>query len=98
MEGIDMSAKTAGGSNCFAGGDKMGSCCQVESVLSVDERGQMVLPKEIRDKAGIRAGDKLALISWESDGKICCLSLIKAEELTGMVKNMLGPLMKDVLK
>jgi antitoxin PrlF len=98
MEGIDVNAKTAGGSNCFADGNKIGSCCQVESVLSVDERGQMVLPKEIRDKAGIRAGEKLALISWESEGKICCLSLIKVEELTGMVKNMLGPLMKDILQ
>jgi len=24
-------------------------CCKVESVITVDERGQMVLPKEIRD-------------------------------------------------
>ncbi|MEI8331114.1 MAG: hypothetical protein WCF90_05630 [Methanomicrobiales archaeon] len=27
------------------------SGCKVEAVLSVDERGQMVLPKVIRDKA-----------------------------------------------
>jgi antitoxin PrlF len=93
-----MNAKNTGGSSCCDTGDKVESCCQVESVLSVDERGQMVLPKEIRDKAGIRAGDKLALISWENEGKICCLSLIKVEELTGMVKNVLGPLMKDILK
>jgi antitoxin PrlF len=76
------------------------SCCgntfQVEALISVDERGQMVLPKETRDKANIRAGDKLALISWEQEGQICCLSLIKADSLTGMVKNMLGPLMKDL--
>ena len=36
------------------------SCCRVESIISVDERGQMVLPKDLRDKANIRAGDKLA--------------------------------------
>jgi len=24
-------------------------CCRVESIVSVDERGQMVLPKEIRE-------------------------------------------------
>jgi AbrB family looped-hinge helix DNA binding protein len=40
----------------------------------------MVLPKEIRDKANIRPGDKLTLVSWEKDGKICCINLIKAEE------------------
>ena len=27
-------------------------CCKVEAMVSVDERGQMVLPKEIRDKVG----------------------------------------------
>ena len=73
-----------------------GSCCKVEALVSVDERGQMVLPKEARDKANIRAGDKLAVVSMEKDGKTCCLSLIKAESLTGMVKSMLGPLMEEV--
>ncbi len=72
-------------------------CCKIESVVTVDERGQMVLPKELRDKAGIGAGDKLALISWQKDGKACCFSLIKVEELTGMVKNLLGPVMQEIL-
>ena len=76
-----------------------GTCsCKVEALVSVDERGQMVLPKELREKANIRAGDKLALINWEKEGGICCLCLIKAEELTGMVKGMLGPMMKDMLQ
>lgn len=73
------------------------SCCRIESIVSVDERGQMVLPKEIRDKANIHAGDKLALVSWEKDGSICCISLIRAGELTEMVKGMLGPMMKEIL-
>ncbi len=77
------------------------SCCQgmgckVESVLSVDERGQILLPKDVRERAGIRPGDKLALISWESDGKVCCLALIRAGELTAMVKTMLAPVMKNL--
>ncbi len=73
------------------------SCCKVEALVSVDERGQMVLPKELRDKAKISAGEKLAVVSWEKDGKVCCISLIKAEELTEMVKGMLGPVMKEIL-
>ena len=81
---------------CCTIGSESG-CCKVESLITVDERGQMVLPKDIRDKANIRAGDKFAVISWEKDGKVCCISLIKAQELTGMVKGMLGPLMKDIL-
>ena len=74
------------------------SCCRVESIVTVDERGQMVLPKEIRERTKIRPGDKLAVLSLEKNGKICCLSLIKVEELEGMVKNMLGPVMNDVFK
>ncbi len=70
---------------------------KVESVVSVDERGQMVIPKEIREKAGISAGDKLALATFEKDGEVCCISLIKVDSLSEMVKEMLGPLMKEVL-
>lgn len=73
-------------------------CCKVEALVSVDERGQMVLPKELRDKAGIHAGDKLAVISLQKDGKTCCLSLIKAETFSQMVKGMLGPLMEEVFQ
>ena len=73
------------------------SCCKIEAVISVDNRGQMVLPKEIREKAEIRAGDKLAVVSWEKDGEICCISLIKAEDFAEMVKNLLGPLMEEIM-
>ncbi len=73
------------------------SCCKVESLISIDERGQMVLPKEIRDKANIRAGDKLAVISWRKNGKVCCISLIKAEDFTEMVRGLLGPMMKEII-
>ncbi len=71
------------------------SCCKVESIISVDERGQMVLPKELRDKAKIRAGDKLAIVSWDKGGEICCFYLIKSEHLGERVKDFLGPMMKE---
>jgi antitoxin PrlF len=70
--------------------------CKVESVITVDERGQMVLPKELRDRANIRAGDKLAIISWDKAGEVCCIYLIKAEHLAERVKDFLGPMMKGV--
>ena len=72
-----------------------GSGCRVEAVLSIDDRGQMVLPKDVREKSGILTGDKLALISWSRDGDICCLALMKVENLSGMVKDLLGPLMQE---
>ena len=72
------------------------NCCKVESIISIDERGQMVLPKDLRDKANIRAGDKLALVSWDKGGEICCLYLIKTEYLAERVKEFLGPMMKGM--
>lgn len=74
----------------------IGTLCRIDAILSVDERGQMVLPKDVREKAGIRTGDKLALISWEKAGEICCLALIRAENMSGMVREMLGPLVEDI--
>ena len=73
------------------------TCCRVEALVSVDERGQMVLPKELREKAGIRAGDKLAVTAWEKEGAICCITLTRAEELTELVKAAIGPVMRDIL-
>ena len=67
-------------------------------MVSVEDRGQMVVTKELREKANIRAGDKLAVMSWEKDGKVCCISLTKVEELTDMVKAGLGPVMIEILK
>ncbi len=64
-------------------------CCKVEAITGVDERGQMVLPKEIREKAEIKAGDKLAIVTVEKEDKICCIALIKAEELANTVKSIL---------
>lgn len=72
-------------------------CCKVESVINIDDRGQMVLPKELRDRAKICAGDKLAVISWEKGGELCCIALIKAEDFAEMVKGRLGPMVKDVV-
>ena len=74
------------------------SCCRVEALVSVDERGQMVLPKELREKADIRAGDKMAVSSWQKDGKVCCIFLTKADDLADMVKSFLGPVMKDIVQ
>ena len=73
------------------------TCCKVEALISVDERGQMVLPKDVRQKANINPGDKLALTTWEKDGSVCCITLTKAEELTGMVRATLSPVMKEIL-
>jgi antitoxin PrlF len=70
------------------------ACCHIESVVTIDERGQMVLPKDLRQKAGIEPGDKLAVISWKDGERVCCLSMMKVGELSGAIGGMLGPLMR----
>ena len=65
---------------------------QIEAIITVDERGQMVLPKETRAKAGIRAGEKLALVGWRKGDRICCLSLVKVEEMTEMLEELMDSL------
>jgi len=95
-----------GGGCCGPRGMKRGevmhrmNCCKVEAVVSVDDRGQLVLPKDIRERAGIKAGDKLAVIMHgpHGHGEVCCISLIKAEGLAESVKSMLGPMMKELFE
>ena len=74
------------------------SCCKVDALITIDSRGQIVLPKDIRARAGIEGGDKLAVISWETDGRVCCLSLIKADEFGTSIKGLLGPMMEEILQ
>jgi len=77
---------------------KGSACCKVDALVTVDGRGQIVLPKDVRERAKIKAGDKFAVVSMESGGKVCCISLVKADNFANTVKDMLGPMMKDVFK
>ena len=70
-------------------------CCKVESVISIDERGQMVLPKEIRENADIRPGNKFAVISWEKNGHVLCISLMRVEQLTESLRSVFIPLIEE---
>jgi len=78
---------------CCLTSEKFTSRCRMESLIGIDERGQMVLPKELRDRAKIVTGHKLALSSWEKDGDICCFTLVKADFLADKVKDFLEPIM-----
>ncbi len=78
---------------------KSESCCskpeadqyRIESLVSIDERGQMVLPKEIREKLGVRPGDKLAVALSYRGERVCCAHVFKAVELNGRVKEVIEP-------
>lgn len=48
-------------------------------------------------RAGINPGDKLAAVSWEKDGKVCCIMLISVDQLSEPVKTVVGPMLKETL-
>jgi len=75
-----------------------GKCCKLDALVSVDERGQIVLPKDLRERAGIKPGDKLAILASQKEEKTCCIILMRAEELTESIKKTLGPLLQELVK
>jgi len=73
------------------------NCFKVQALVGLDNRGQMVLPKGVREKAGIHGGDKLALTTIEQEGKICCILLTKSDDLVGIVQSTLGSVARDLI-
>lgn len=73
------------------------SSCRMVAVIAMDGRGQIVLPKSLRDRADMKEGDRFCVVSSETDDKVCCVSLLKADEIDQTVKDILGPIMKDIV-
>ena len=73
-------------------------CCKVDALITIDGRGQIVLPKDVRERAGVKAGDKFVVMSYESEGKICCIFLVKADDFADTAKDILGPMVKEILQ
>ncbi len=70
--------------------------CRIDAVITMDAKGQIVLPKDLREKANIKPNDKLALVACEKNGEVCCITMVKAEKLVGAVTKALVPLLKSV--
>ena len=93
-----MSKNESKNGSCSASTASAG-CCNVVSIVTIDSKGQIVLPKEIRKKFNVQAGDKLAVISMnDSGGVLCCITMIKADSLGSLVKGFLGPVMENLFK
>jgi len=72
--------------------------CRIDAVITIDAKGQFVLPKGLREKANFQPNDKIALVASEKEGEICCIMMIKAEKLVDAVTKTLAPLFKSVTK
>jgi AbrB family looped-hinge helix DNA binding protein len=82
----------------MAGSGCAGDTCRIDAVISMDAKGQIVLPKDLREKANIKPNDKLAVVACEKNGEVCCIMMIKADRLVGAVTKALGPLLRSVIK
>lgn len=72
--------------------------CKVDAIVSIDAKGQIVLPKDLRDKGKLKQNDKLAVIGYERDRESFCIMMVKAAQLGNTVKIMLGPSLKKIFK
>ncbi len=77
--------------------EKDKGCCEIEAIVSFDDRGQLVIPKDVRKKYGLKAGDKFALVSCTNEEGLCCFTLMKTGDMQGMVKETLSPIFSEVL-
>jgi len=77
--------------SCINLSDSSG-CCTAEAIVKMDERGQMVFPKDLRLKAGIQPGDKFMVTSMKRGDKICCFFLIKVDQMNDFVTNFIQDL------
>jgi len=76
----------------------VGDTLRIDAVISMDSKGQIVLPKDLREKANFKPNDKIAVVACEKDGEVCCIMMLKAEKLVGAVTKTLSPMLKGVIK
>jgi antitoxin PrlF len=63
------------------------------AVTKIDERGQVVIPKEIRDGMGWNKSEKIAIITrTNAEGKPCCLMLVHVDSLSSSIKGFINTL------
>ena len=78
---------------CVPGEESTNNCFELEAVVSFDDRGQLVLPKDLRKKFDLKPGEKFALISCTNEQGLCCFSFIKTKAISKQIEKTVGPLM-----
>jgi len=73
-------------------------CCKIDAVVTVDAKGQIVLPKDLRERARIKPNDKLAVIEFQRGSEVCCIVMLKVDALGDTIKSLLGPVFKNVFQ
>jgi len=66
------------------------------SIVTVSKKGWVVIPKEVRERNGIKPGDKLIIVDYGRGISIFPASKDPIREAYGMLKG--GPSMQDFLE
>ncbi len=74
------------------------TCCRIDAVVTMDSKGQIVLPKDLREKAKLKPNDKIGVVACEKDGEVCCIMMVKAERFRTALNETLGPMLKGVIE
>ena len=72
--------------------------CRIDAVITMDSKGQIVLPKDLREKAQLKPNDKIAVVACETQGEVCCIMMVKAERFGGALTKTLGPMLKGIVE
>ena len=75
-----------------------GDSCRIDAILTIDAKGQIVLPKDLREKANFKPNDKIAVVACQRGNEGCCIMMIKADQLVGAITKTLSPLIKGITK
>jgi antitoxin PrlF len=75
-----------------------GDTCRIDAVITMDSKGQVVLPKDLREKANFKPNDKIAVVACEKQGEVCCIMMVKAERFGGALTQTLSPLLKGIVE
>lgn len=74
---------------CCTLSDEEEPCCHVEAMVQVDSKGQIYLPKTLRESMDLKENDKLAVVVMKTEGKISSISLFKADKLDDAARILL---------
>ena len=78
--------------------ESQNNSCRIDAIITIDAKGQLVLPKDLREKANLKPDDKIAVVTCEEAGEVCCIMMLKVERFRGAVSETLGPLLKGVIE
>ena len=63
---------------------------KIDAVVTMDAKGQIVLPKDLRERFGLQPYQKIALVTFGEKQNLCCVLLIKTEKLEEAVTKTLS--------